>query len=202
MPPSMVSKTVSTQTSMRQNKHGIFLRSSHKWRERNSATSEIVALLNQLEDLDATAQRSVASEVESAIEGGACLADDVGRTRILNMCREVREKCQRLDASEIRNKLEKEMQQAVLGSATWQKKVDGDGISLLQEPRGKVPLSIWDWKVWSQARPSLWRYGDCCNLYPERFTDLLTIEWIQCILCREEMVYSLSSDTEEFVANG
>ena len=53
--------------------------------ERNSATSEIVALLNQLEDLDATAQRSVASEVESAIEGGACLTDDVGRTRILNI---------------------------------------------------------------------------------------------------------------------
>ena len=75
--------------------------------ERNSATSEIVSLLNQLEDLDATAQRSVASEVESAIEGGACLTDDVGRSRILDLCRENRKKCQRLDASETRNKLEK-----------------------------------------------------------------------------------------------
>ena len=77
--------------------------------ERNSATSDVVALLNQLEDLDATAQRSVASEVESAIEGGACLTDDVGRTRILNICREVCENRQRLDASEIRNKLGKEI---------------------------------------------------------------------------------------------
>ena len=85
--------------------------------ERNSATSEIVALLNKLEDLDATAQRSVASEVESAIEGGACLTDDVGRTRILNICREVRQKCQRLDASEKESKLEKEFQDAVLGVA-------------------------------------------------------------------------------------
>ena len=39
--------------------------------KQNSATKEMVALLNQLEDLDATAQRSVASEVGSAIEGGA-----------------------------------------------------------------------------------------------------------------------------------
>jgi hypothetical protein len=60
--------------------------------------------------------------------------------------------------------LEKEIQQAALGSATWQREVDGNGIPLLQVPRGKVPLSLWDWKVWSQARPSLWRYGDCCNL--------------------------------------
>ena len=130
------------------------------------------------------------------------MTDDVGRTRILNICRDVREKCQRLDASEIKNKLEKEMQQAVLGSAKWQKEVDGNGIPLLHVPRGKVPLSLWDWKVWSQARPSLWRYGDCCNLYPDRTTDLLTVEWMQCLLCREEMVYSLSSDEEEFVANG
>ena len=80
--------------------------------ERNSATAEVVALLNQLEDLDATAQRSVASEVESAIEGGACLTDDVGRTRILDICREVRQNCAKLNVSETRNKLEKELAQA------------------------------------------------------------------------------------------
>ena len=175
--------------------------------ERSSATSEVVALLNQLEDLDAATQRSVASEVESAIEGGACLTDDVGRTRILNICHEVREKCERLAPSEKQQKLEKEMQQAALGTATWQKKVDGNGIPLLQVPRGKVPLSLWDWKVWSQARPALWRYGDCCNFYKDhlgegRLTHLLTVEWMQCLLCREEMVYSLPTDTEEFVANG
>ena len=110
--------------------------------ERNSATSDVVALLNQLEDLDATAQRSVASEVESAIEGGACLTDDVGRARILNICREVRVKCQKLDASQKNHKLEKEIQQAALGSATWQEKVDGNGIPLLHVPRGKIPLSL------------------------------------------------------------
>ena len=119
--------------------------------ERNSATSEIVALLDQLEDLDATAQRSVASEVESAIEGGVCLTADVGRTRILNICRDAREECQRLDASETRNKLEKEMQQVVLGSAKWQR------------------------EVWSQARPSFWDYSDCCNLFLDRTTDFLTV---------------------------
>lgn len=110
--------------------------------ERNSATSEVAALLNQLEDLDATAQRSVASEVESAIDGGACLTDDIGRTRILNICRESREKCQRPDASEMRNKLEKEMQAAVLGVAKWQEGVDGNGIPLLQLPRNKLLLSL------------------------------------------------------------
>ena len=41
--------------------------------EKSSATAEVVALIQQLENLDRTAQRSVAAEVESAIEGGACL---------------------------------------------------------------------------------------------------------------------------------
>ena len=34
--------------------------------------------MQQLEDLDHAAQRSVAAEVESAVEGGACLIDDAG----------------------------------------------------------------------------------------------------------------------------
>ena len=36
---------------------------------------------------------------------------------------------------------------------------------LLQVPRGRKPLSLWDWKVWPQAKPHLWRYGGANNLY-------------------------------------
>ena len=91
--------------------------------ERISATAEVVALLNQLEDLDATAQRSVASEVESVIEGGACLTDDVGRTRILDICREVRQIFAGLNASETNNKLEENLRKL-----RW---VKLDGIQLI-----------------------------------------------------------------------
>ena len=65
-------------------------------------------------------------------------------------------------------------------------------------PRAKVPLSLWDWRVWSQARPTLWRYGDAGNLYPARDTDLKTDEWMATLLLREEMEYSLPTDTEPF----
>ena len=50
--------------------------------------------------------------------------------------------------------------------------------------RGKKPLSLWDWKIWTMAKPKLWRYGDASNLY-ERETALSTTEWAACLLLRE-----------------
>ena len=82
--------------------------------------------------------------MESAIEGGACLTDDVGRTRILDICRDGRQKCARLAASETKNKLEKEMAEVTQGEVAWQQEVAANGILLLHVPRGKVPLSLWD----------------------------------------------------------
>jgi hypothetical protein len=41
-----------------------------------------------------------------------------------------------------------------------------------------------------------------CNLYSNRTTDLSIVEWMQWLLCREEMVYRLPCDIEEFIANG
>ena len=51
--------------------------------------------------------------------------------------------------------------------------------------RGKKPLSLWDWKIWTMSRPRLWRYGDGGNLF-ERDTSLSTTEWAACLLLREE----------------
>ena len=42
--------------------------------------------------------------------------------------------------------------------------------------RGKKPLSLRDWKIWTMAKPRLWRYGDAGNLY-EREASLSTSEW-------------------------
>ena len=50
--------------------------------------------------------------------------------------------------------------------------------------RGKKPLSLWDWKIWTMAKPKLWRYGDASNLY-ERERALSTTEWAACLLLRE-----------------
>ena len=52
-----------------------------------SGTLEVVALINQLEQLEQAANRSVAAEAETALEGAA-LPDDAGRERILELCKE------------------------------------------------------------------------------------------------------------------
>ena len=165
---------------------------------------EVVNLLHQLEELDKAAQRSVAAEVESAMESGACLVDDVGRERILAICAKVRRSCEKLSASNIEQRLERELQAAAMGMQPWQKEEPGSSevrpetepssssstIPLLRVPRSRCPLSLWDWKVWSQARPTLWRYGDACNLYPERETPMTVNEWMACLMLREELEYS------------
>ena len=46
------------------------------------------------------------------------------------------------------------------------------------------------------GRPTLWRYGDACNLYPHRDTDLLTVEWMDALMQREEMEYTLPTNAE------
>jgi len=65
---------------------------------------EVTALLQQLEELETSAARSLAAEVESAVEGGACLVDDVGRARILAICEQVRSSCQRLSSTDAKAK--------------------------------------------------------------------------------------------------
>ena len=59
--------------------------------------------------------------------------------------------------------------------------------------RGKKPLSLWDWKIWTMARPRLWRYGDAGNLF-ERETSLATSEWAACLLLREELEYNMGEE--------
>jgi len=175
------------------------------------ATGEVVSLLDQLEALDRMTQRSVALETLSAVEGGASLIDDEGRARLLEISRDVWAKCKKLSSSDAQAKLERENQKAVLGVATWQQSLAATtqdaggggptdvGIPLMEVPRGPRPLSLWDWKVWTQARPTLWCYGDGGNLYPHRPTPLLTAEWIDCMLRREELVYDVPGDPEPFV---
>ena len=49
----------------------------------SASVMQVSALMQQLEDLSATAQRSVAAEAEHAVEGGAALLDTAGRARVL-----------------------------------------------------------------------------------------------------------------------
>ena len=68
-------------------------------------------------------------------------------------------------------------------------------------PWGALPFSLWDWRAWAQARPTLWLYGDATNLGPARPTPLLTHEWISCLLLREEMEYTMDSDPGPYRAH-
>ena len=152
----------------------------------NRGAMEVAALMQQLEELDLAAQRSVAAEVESALESrmgeAACLVDEAGRARILDICEEVRKSCARLDDAERRGKLQLELQKTATGQQEWQAPNPTDAASSssgtiphLRQPRGSTPLSYWDWRIWTMARPTLWRFGDAANFqYSDRET-LLTL---------------------------
>ena len=75
---------------------------------------------------------------------------------------------------------------------------EGDDLqaSHLLVARGKQPLSLWDWKIWTIAKPRLWRYGDAGNLFG-RDTNLSTTEWAACLLLREELQYAVDRDVDD-----
>ena len=64
------------------------------------------------EELDQAAQRSVVAEVESAIEGGACLLDEAGRERALALCSKVRQTARKLARDEHLQQLQRSSQKA------------------------------------------------------------------------------------------
>lgn len=179
--------------------------------------------MQKLEEWEDAGARSVAVELESLVDGEQTLVDHVGRGRILRLCREIQETCQKVSAADMRKKLERELSDAVLGKSRWhlpgvavepspageQTATDGTRpaagsgggmpngeaaacqapdvqmeVPHLAVARGKKPLSLWDWKIWTMARPRLWRYGDGGNLY-EREVPLSTAEWVACLLRRE-----------------
>ena len=168
--------------------------------EQSAACMDVAALQSQLEQLQDATKRSVAAEVESAIEGGACLVDEAGRDRILEICRGIRQSATKLSHHERQNKLQRELQKAALGQHNWQSEAnDAQVLSELVCPRDAKPLSLWDWQVWTQARPTLWRYGDAGNLDPKR-TDapLLAHEWITAMCIHENKRCALVDDAMPF----
>ena len=97
----------------------------------NRGSMQVAALMQQLEELDQAAQRSVAAEVESAIESqlgeGACLVDEAGRARILEICEKVRKSCIRLDDAAKQGRLQLELQKTAMGEQEWQAATHGEG---------------------------------------------------------------------------
>jgi hypothetical protein len=162
--------------------------------DQSAACLEVAALQNQLEEIEKSTKRSMAAEVESAIEGGACLVDEAGRDRILQLCRDVRSTAAKLSGAERLQKLQAELQRAAVGTQRASVSQASEGLDPPQPegssapsrtlpelacPTDRTPLSLWNWEVWSQARPTLWCYGDAGNLDPKRAdAPLLTHEWI------------------------
>ena len=172
----------------------------------SAGVMEITSLMGQLEELDATAQRSVAKETEYALESGAALIDEAGRERILELCRAVRKGAEKLTSSQRMRALQAQFARTALGQEAWQQCASAAAPVLphLEVPRGRVPLSFFDWRIWAQARPTLWRYGDAGHLDPKRdgATQLLAHEWIACLCLREEMEYTLPSEKVPFRVQG
>ena len=76
----------------------------------SSASLEVASLMEMLEDLENTSQRSVAAEIESSLESGACLVDDAGRERILEICTKIRNAAAKLSHPEKMQKLQAQLQ--------------------------------------------------------------------------------------------
>ena len=135
--------------------------------------------------------------------------DEASRTRILQICHKVRKSCVRLEEAERKGKLQLELQKTALGQQEWQTPAHAsssnssstsDTMAHMRVPRGPTPLSYWDWRNWSMARPTLWRFGDGGYLFPDREELLTLLEWMNCIPLREEMEYDLPTDKEKFHA--
>ncbi|CAK0796442.1 unnamed protein product, partial [Prorocentrum cordatum] len=172
---------------------------------KHSGAMEVTALMQQLEELDHAAQRSVALEIESAAEArlgdGACLVDHAGRERILELCEKIHKKC----AKTLRDGEARATPAGTPEDRDWPTGAAASSsgtVPHLVQPRGAAPLSYWDWRIWTMARPHLWRFGDAANLYPDRETLLTLNEWMCCMLLREEMEYDMPTDTEPFRARG
>lgn len=151
----------------------------------NEVATRVATLLSKLEELEQAGARSVALEMESLVEEETTLIDYIGRKRILDLCKEVHESCQKLSGAECRRKLEGELRDAVMGKSRWAQSAAEDqrAVHHLFVARAKKPLSLWDWKIWSMAKPRLWRYGDASNLY-DREVPLATAEWAATLLLR------------------
>lgn len=113
------------------------------------------------------------------------LLDHLGRRSILDSC-------QKLSGGRLRAKLETELRDAMMGRSHWFLRDEengggdaGDGMRHLHMARGKKPLSLFDWKIWTMAKPRLWRYGDAGNLF-DREEVFSTSEWAACFLLRED----------------
>ncbi|CAE7197789.1 tkt [Symbiodinium sp. CCMP2592] len=185
----------------------------------------VVSMLQKLEELQDAGARSVALEMETMVEEQRTLVDHLGRQHILELCRQIHESCRQLSAAEKQSRLERELRDAVMGKSRWLNAseaalaprvaeqeddgpapeadhVDGDAAeedgqaAHLLVARGKQPLSLWDWKIWTMAKPRLWRYGDAGNLF-ERDTNLSTSEWAACLLLREELAYAVDGEPDE-----
>ena len=101
--------------------------------------------MQQLEELDHAEQRSVAAEAESAVESGACLIDDAGRERILDICKQIRDGAANMSRPERLHKLQAELQSAAWGKHACQTSAASDDtMPQMQVPRGSTPLSLLD----------------------------------------------------------
>ena len=108
---------------------------------------EVASLQSQLEEIAEATRRSVAAEVESAIEGGACHIDDAGRERILEQCRALRKSAEKLSQPQRQHRIQAELQKAALGLKSWQTSAEpakGSTRGVLEDPAQLSELQVDD----------------------------------------------------------
>ncbi|CAE7805362.1 unnamed protein product, partial [Symbiodinium sp. CCMP2592] len=138
---------------------------------KNNVARLVTTLLTKLEELQHAGNRAIALEMEGWVDWQETGLDHLGRARILKLCEEIHANCKTLSRSDMQRHLERELSHASQGRARWQlaeerrEREAPDSAAHLMVGRGKKPLSLWDWKIWTMAKPRLWRYGDAGNLF-------------------------------------
>ena len=145
--------------------------------EQTEVGAKVAMLLEKLDELEAAGARSVSVEVATRMGEDTTLVDHVGRKRILDLVDDIQDTCRKLSTDEARTKLEKELSYAVMGKSSWllpdahdQQGHDAaaEASKHLLVARGKKLLSLFDWKIWTMAKPRLWRFGDAAFIWSGR----------------------------------
>ncbi|CAJ1374089.1 unnamed protein product [Effrenium voratum] len=103
----------------------------------------LVGMLQKLEELEQAGARSVALEMESMVEEQRTLVDRLGRQKILDLCREIHQSCRQLSAAEQRDRLERELRDAVMGKSRWLNGSQEQPVPIEEEQVDRQARHLW-----------------------------------------------------------
>ena len=165
-----------------------------------------------LERMESQAGRVAVNELNSVLsDGGTGPQDRLGRKRLKDICRDFHVLCDKFSPEEEAQALLWRVQALATNSLRPagaeppahqdDSRPDGPGVrAQLRVPTLRQPLSWWSPTYWPSARPTEFCYGDCVWGLEGDGPPLDVADWIQVLLRREELEYTLPGEQETYRA--